>query len=97
MPHPCPPSRPVRPAPTAPCLIISAMLVAASFPMIPEGIPVLGGDGAMTVPLGDFRGSRDLVGRGEGDPHGEDVRERGALGRCCGQSSARHSSNGLLE
>ena len=32
------------------------MLVAASLPMIPDGIPVRGGDGAMTVPLGDFLG-----------------------------------------
>ena len=33
-----------------------SMLVAASLPMIPDGMPVRGGDGVMTVPLGDFRG-----------------------------------------
>jgi len=32
------------------------MLKIASFPIIPDGIPVRGGAGAMSVPLGDFRG-----------------------------------------
>jgi hypothetical protein len=41
----------------APPLIIAAMFVAANFPMMPDGMPVRGGEGAMTVPAGDFLGS----------------------------------------
>ena len=39
-----------------PCRMRSAMVSAAVFPMTPDGMPVRGGDGAMTVPFGDFRG-----------------------------------------
>jgi hypothetical protein len=54
--RPCAPIETVRTSADAPCLIISATFVAASLPMIPDGMPVLGGDGAMTVPFADFRG-----------------------------------------
>jgi len=40
----------------APFVIMSAMVSAATRPMIPEGIPVRGGAGAMTVPRGLLRG-----------------------------------------
>ena len=39
-----------------PIFINSLILITASFPIIPEGIPVLGGDGAINVPFGDFLG-----------------------------------------
>lgn len=35
-----------------PFSIISAMFLAANFPIIPDGIPVRGGVGVMSVPLG---------------------------------------------
>ena len=41
---------------SAPCLIRSTMVSAAVLPMTPDGIPVRGGDGAMTVPLALLRG-----------------------------------------
>ena len=39
-----------------PLLMSSRILRIAAFPMIPDGIPVRGGEGAMRVPFGDFRG-----------------------------------------
>jgi hypothetical protein len=46
----------VRICAESPCPIISEIFVAASLPMIPDGMPVRGGDGAITVPPGDFLG-----------------------------------------
>ena len=40
----------------APFWIMSVMLRATSRPMIPEGMPVRGGAGAITVPFGLVRG-----------------------------------------
>ena len=40
----------------APFFMSSRMLIIAVFPIIPDGIPVRGGDGAINVPLGDLRG-----------------------------------------
>lgn len=40
----------------APFFINSRMLKIAVLPMIPDGIPVRGGDGAINVPFGDLRG-----------------------------------------
>ena len=40
----------------APLLIRAAMFEAASLPMIPDGMPVRGGEGVINVPFGDVRG-----------------------------------------
>jgi hypothetical protein len=61
----------------APSLIMAEMLVAASFPMIPDGMPVRGGDGVMTVPLGDFRGFEIWWGGAKAIPTAKMVGNRG--------------------
>ena len=67
----------VRICAEVPCLIISAMLEAASFPIIPDGIPVRGGDGAMTVPLGVFLGWEIWWGGAKAIPTAEMLGNRG--------------------
>ena len=45
--------------PCAPCLMRCAMVCATARPMTPDGMPVRGGAGAITVPFGLVRG-RDI-------------------------------------
>ena len=76
---------------SSPCLIRSTIVSAAVLPMTPDGIPVRGGEGAMTRAVGALARAGDLVRRREGDADGEDVRVADAW-YVLGQSAPRHSS-----
>src|SRR5665811_90103 len=78
----------------APCWIMSAMLKATWRPMTPEGMPVRGGAGEMTVPLGLFRGREIGCGGAKAMPTPNRLGYLGVI-YVRGQSAARHSSNGF--
>jgi len=73
---------------------MSTMLNATSRAITPDGIPVRGGAGAMTVPRGLDSGLEMACGGANAIPTPKTFAYR-ALWYVLGQSAARHSSKGF--
>ena len=70
------------------------MVRAAVLPMTPDGMPVRGGEGAMTVPFGVLRGFEIWCGGANAMPTAKMLSKPGAM-YVLGQSSAFHCSYGF--
>jgi len=73
------------------------MLRATALPMMALGMPVRGGAGVMTVPLGLCRGLETGWGGGEGDARSEEVPvSRGLVGMWPVRGAPRFEGLGLV-